>query len=48
VPDELRGDPLAAIARIGESAERHELLSSAAKLGVDLLTLPLEAGDRPD
>jgi DNA repair exonuclease SbcCD nuclease subunit len=48
VPDELRGDPLAAIARIGESAERHELLSSAAKLGVDLLTLPLEAGDLPD
>jgi DNA repair exonuclease SbcCD nuclease subunit len=47
LPEEVRKEPLASIARIESAPERAELLSSAAKLGVDLLTLPLEEGDIP-
>ncbi len=42
VPEDVRDDPLAAIAQIETAEERGELLCRAAKLGVDLLTLPLE------
>ena len=45
LPDDLRDDELAAIARINSPAERATLITRAAKLGVDLLTLPLEEGD---
>jgi DNA repair exonuclease SbcCD nuclease subunit len=45
LPGDVSGDPLAAIAQIDSAAERGELLCRAAKLGVDLLTLPLEEGD---
>jgi DNA repair protein SbcD/Mre11 len=48
VPDDVRNDPLAAVARIETAEERSALLCRAAKLGVDLLTLPLEEGDLPD
>jgi DNA repair exonuclease SbcCD nuclease subunit len=47
LPAEIGDDPLAAIARIDSAEERRDLLCRAAKLGVDLLTLPLEAGDLP-
>jgi DNA repair protein SbcD/Mre11 len=47
VPDDVRNDPLAAIAHLETAEERGELLCRAAKLGVDLLTLPLEEGDLP-
>jgi hypothetical protein len=46
LPEDMAGDPLAAIADVGEE-ERRELVCSAAKLGIDLLTLPLEEGDLP-
>jgi DNA repair exonuclease SbcCD nuclease subunit len=45
LPADLGDDPLAAIAQIDSATERSELLSRAAKLGVDLLTLPIEEGD---
>jgi len=45
LPDDLRDEELAAIARISSPAERAALITRAAKLGVDLLTLPLEEGD---
>jgi hypothetical protein len=45
LPDDVSGDPLAAIAQIDSAEERGELLCRVAKLGVDLLTLPLEEGD---
>jgi DNA repair protein SbcD/Mre11 len=45
LPEELGDDPLAAIAEIDSAELRAALLCSAAKLGVDLLTLPLEEGD---
>jgi hypothetical protein len=47
LPEEVRKEPMAAIAHIENAEERAELLCSAAKLGVDLLTLPLEEGDIP-
>jgi DNA repair exonuclease SbcCD nuclease subunit len=47
IPDEVRNDSLAAVASIGTADDRAELLCRAAKLGVDLLTLPLEEGDIP-
>jgi hypothetical protein len=47
VPADMHDDPLAAIASIGTDDERGALLCRAAKLGVDLLTLPLEEGDIP-
>ncbi|MCI0334308.1 MAG: DNA repair exonuclease [Planctomycetes bacterium] len=47
VPEDVRDDPLAAIARIETDADRGALLCRAAKLGVDLLTLPFEEGDIP-
>ena len=47
LPADLGKDPLAAIAQIENDQQRGALLCSAAKLGVDLLTLPLEEGDLP-
>jgi DNA repair exonuclease SbcCD nuclease subunit len=47
LPDDMDGDPLAALATVSDS-ERGELVCRAAKLGVDLLTLPLEEGDLPE
>jgi hypothetical protein len=47
LPEDLGGDALAAIARIDNDDERSAVLCRAAKLGVDLLTLPLEEGDLP-
>jgi DNA repair exonuclease SbcCD nuclease subunit len=46
LPDDFGADPLAAIADL-DREERGELLCRAAKLGVDLLTLPLEDADLP-
>ena len=48
LPEDLRGEELAAIARVDGPAARIELVNRAAKLGVDLLTLPLEEGDIPE
>jgi DNA repair protein SbcD/Mre11 len=45
LPEDLGDDPLAAISRLESREERGELLCRAAKLGVDLLTLPMEEGD---
>jgi DNA repair exonuclease SbcCD nuclease subunit len=47
LPDDVRHEPLAAIAHIENTNDRAELLCAAAKLGVDLLTLPLDEGDIP-
>ncbi len=47
VPEDAREDELAGIASVTSGAERTALLCRAAKLGVDLLTLPLEEGDMP-
>ncbi len=47
LPDDVRSDQLAAVASVETADERVELLCRAAKLGVDLLTLPLEEGDIP-
>ncbi len=47
IPDDVRNDPLASIAQIESADQRGELLCRASKLGVDLLTLPLEEGDIP-
>jgi hypothetical protein len=47
IPDDVRDDPLAAIAQIENAEQRTALLCRAAKLGVDLLTLPWEEGDLP-
>jgi hypothetical protein len=41
-------DSLDDVARIANPAQRNELLCRAARLGVDLLTLPLEEGDLPE
>jgi DNA repair protein SbcD/Mre11 len=48
LPADLGSDPLAAIACVDKREEREDLLCRAAKLGVDLLTLPLEEGDIPE
>lgn len=45
LPAELRDAELAAIAEIGTVAERAALVSRAGKLGIDLLTLPLEESE---
>ena len=42
LPQEMADDPLAAMAQVEGDEARNELLCRAAKLGVDLLTLPLE------
>jgi hypothetical protein len=42
LPEDLGDDPLAAVAEIQSDEHRAALLCTAAKLGVDLLTLPLE------
>lgn len=48
IPEDVQNDPLAAIANIDSAEDRGVLLCRAAKLGVDLLTLPLEEGDIPN
>jgi hypothetical protein len=45
LPEDIAADPLAAIAEFESSEQRHAVLCRAAKLGVDLLTLPLEEQD---
>jgi hypothetical protein len=47
LPANLRDESLAAIAHIESVEQRYELLERAAKLGADLLTIPLEEGDLP-
>jgi hypothetical protein len=47
VPADMHDDELAAVASVATDDERGALLCRAAKLGVDLLTLPLEEGDIP-
>lgn len=47
LPENVRDEFLEGIARIDTDEERTELLCRASKLGVDLLTLPLEEGDMP-
>jgi len=47
LPEDLRDEFLESIARVETAEERGALLCRAAKLGVDLLTLPLEEGERP-
>jgi hypothetical protein len=44
LPDGMSRDPLAAIATVSER-ERGELVCTAAKLGLDLMTLPLEEAE---
>jgi DNA repair exonuclease SbcCD nuclease subunit len=48
LPADVRHEAVAAIAHVESTAERADLLVRAGKLGVDLLSLPLEAGDLPD
>jgi hypothetical protein len=47
LPEEARNESLADVAHFDNAKDREELLCAAAKLGVDLLTLPLEEGDLP-
>jgi hypothetical protein len=47
LPDNLRDESLATIAHVESHDHRLDLLERAAKLGVDLLTIPLEEGDLP-
>jgi DNA repair exonuclease SbcCD nuclease subunit len=47
LPDHVRDEFLERIPHIETDEERVELLCRASKLGVDLLTLPLEEGDIP-
>jgi hypothetical protein len=47
LPSDLRDEFLESIAAVDSADERNALLCRAAKLGVDLLTLPLEEGDIP-
>lgn len=48
LPEDLNDSELAAIARVEGQAARIDLVNRGAKLGVDLLTLPLEEGDLPE
>jgi DNA repair exonuclease SbcCD nuclease subunit len=47
LPAELRDDPLAAIAKLDALDERKQLISDAAKLGIDLIDVPLDEA-QPD
>jgi hypothetical protein len=47
LPANLRDESLAAIAHVKSAEHRLDLLERAAKLGADLLTIPLEEGDLP-
>lgn len=47
IPADMHDDPLSAIADVETDDERSALLCRSAKLGIDLLTLPLEEGDIP-
>ena len=42
LPEGLRGDPLAEIAKIATTDERKKLLRSASKLGVDMIEIPID------
>jgi hypothetical protein len=42
LPEEIRDDPLAALATVETQDERRELLAEAAKLGVDLIDIPVD------
>jgi hypothetical protein len=48
LPENVRDEFLESIATVDVAEERTELLCRASKLGVDLLTLPLEEGDIPN
>jgi hypothetical protein len=48
LPEDVRHESLASIAHVENAEQRAALLNRAGKLGVDLLTLPLEEGDIPD
>jgi len=48
LPDDLREDELAAVASLENTEKRVSVVHRAAKLGADLLTIPLEEGDLPD
>jgi hypothetical protein len=47
LPENVRDEFLESIATVDAADVRTELLCRASKLGVDLLTLPLEEGDIP-
>jgi hypothetical protein len=47
LPENVRDEFLESVATIDTADVRTELLCRASKLGVDLLTLPLEEGDVP-
>jgi len=47
LPENLRDEYLETIGQLASDDENRELLCRASKLGVDLLTLPLEEGDIP-
>lgn len=47
LPENVRDEVLESIAQIESDEDRAALLCRASKLGVDLLTLPLEEGDLP-
>jgi DNA repair exonuclease SbcCD nuclease subunit len=47
LPENVRDEFLEGIARVDSDESRGALLCRASKLGVDLLTLPLEEGDLP-
>jgi hypothetical protein len=48
LPEDVRHESLAAIAEVETVQQRAALLNRAGKLGVDLLSLPLEEGDLPE
>jgi hypothetical protein len=48
LPENVRDEFLERIAVVESDADRTALLCRASKLGVDLLTLPLEEGDLPN
>ncbi len=45
LPHDIGGDPLATVAHVETPEQRGDLLCRSAKLGVDLLTLPLEESE---
>jgi exonuclease SbcD len=47
LPENVRDEFLESIARVETADERNELLCRASKLGVDLLTLPMEEAEIP-
>ena len=47
LPENVRDEFLESLAHVESDEDRAALLCRASKLGVDLLTLPLEEGDIP-